>query len=121
MRPITHTEVAERQRQRFENAINLAEDAAAGVPGPCDLGTEYWRAVGRECALCYALLAGATQKDAIRLVDRVLLTLALRENTSRSEIERAALQTVIHELRMDVASWRGVVGEWPFASTAVRR
>lgn len=119
MTPLTLTEVADRQRQRSENAIKLAEEAFAGAPGPCDLGDEFWRTVARECELCYALLSGATPEDAMLLADRVLLTLALRENTSRSDIERAALQTVIHELRMDLASWRGVVREWPLASAAV--
>ena len=62
--------------------------------------------------------AGATPEDAILLSDRALLTLALRENTSRSDIERAALQTVIHELRMDLASWRERGAAWPLASMA---
>lgn len=105
------SEVANRQRLRSEIAISLAAEASAGSPGPCDLGNEFWRTVARECELSYALLAGATPEDASLLSDRVLLTLALRENTSRSEIERAALQTVIHELRMDLASCRGVKGE----------
>lgn len=118
MTPLTLTEVANRQRQRSENAIKMAEDALAGLPGPCDLGNEFWLTIGRECELCYALLANATPEDATRLADRVLLTLALRENTSRSALERAALQTVIHELRIDLASWRSVVGEWPLASVA---
>jgi hypothetical protein len=118
MTPLTLSEVADRQRLRSEIAITLAAEASAGVPGPCDIGDDFWRTVARECELCYALLAGTTPEDATLLSDRVLLTLALRENTSRSEIERAALQTVIHELRMDLASWRGVAGEWPLAAVA---
>src|ERR1035437_3409421 len=118
MTPLTLTEVADRQRQRSVRALKLADEAFAGSSGPCDLGNEFWRTVGRECELCYALLAGATPEDAMLLADRVLLPLALRENTSRSDIERAALQTVIHELRMDLASWRERGAAWPLASMA---
>ena len=111
MTPLTLAEVADRQRLRSEIALSLAEAADAGAPGPCDLGDEFWRTVGRECELCYSLLAGATPEDAVLLADRALLTLALRENTARSTLERAALQTVIHELRMDLLSW----GAWAAA------
>lgn len=118
MTPLTLTEVADRQRQRSEKAIKLAEEARAGMPGPCDLGNEFWKTVGRECELCYSLLAGATPDDALLLADRALLTLALRENTARSDIERAALQTVIHELGMDLASWRERGAARPRASVS---
>lgn len=103
-------------RLRADTAATLAEQSgtAAHDPGsPAAFGAAFWKTVYRETALVHALLASATADDAPVLADRAMLVIALKENSSRrapgrviaDPSEQAALQVVLHELRMDLQDW----------------
>ena len=106
-------ELIMRMRSRAETAATLAaepEPAAQDPASPSAVGRSWWGAVFRELELVTALLESSSPEDARVLADRALLVLALKENLARrtqarlpgAETERAALQVVLHEVRMDI-------------------
>lgn len=104
MSPISLDELVDRMRIRADVAADLALEAANGcnTSYPSGLGPEFWQHVHRETAIVFAVLAGAPPEDALQYAERAALLLALREKVTRNDTERAALQVVSHELRLDL-------------------
>lgn len=109
MRPITFSDIAERMRIRADAAAEILESAneSADLSLPPALGRHFWQIVYREATVALAILQGAQNADAARYAERADLQLALKENAAVDPVERAALQTVRHELRSDLAAFRG--------------
>jgi hypothetical protein len=111
-------ELIRRMRSRADTAAALASESAAAAqdPGsPSAFGRSFWAAVFRELELVAALLESSSPEDARVMAERALLVLSLKENLARrapgrvpdAETERAALQVVLHEVRMDIHAWLG--------------
>ncbi|MHB1094752.1 MAG: hypothetical protein ACYC3F_01100 [Gemmatimonadaceae bacterium] len=96
--------VAERQLVRAEIATGLAESASRDPAVPAALGRDFWMHVARESAFAHACLQGATDREADDRARRLILAIALREDLVRDDVERAALQVVLCELKRDVLS-----------------